>query len=311
MGTFKAKTGAGNGPQDLPPPGIEFAPRKGYLEPLEPESQPRPRAFARRAAREPTVSRGPLQILLTGAASGLGRALALHFAAKGHRLVLADKDSAGLAETAALLGGASDRVVPYTLDVTSAAQVRDLIASPQCRRIDLLINDAGLQYVARLEDLPEERWDLLLDVMLKGPFLLTQAVLPRMREAGFGRVVNIGSIHSLVASPFKSAYVAAKHGLLGLAKVAALETARADITVNTICPSYIRTPLVEAQIAAQARAHGMSEQEVVDRIMLEPMPKKVFITVEEVAAAVEFLAGHQARNITGQTIVIDGGWTAR
>ena len=147
--------------------------------------------------------------------------------------------------------------------------------------------------------------------MLKGPFLLTQAVLPRMRAVGFGRVVHIGSIHSLVASPFKSAYVAAKHGLLGLSKVAALETADADITVNTICPSYIRTPLVESQIAAQARAHGISEQEVIDKIMLAPMPKGKFITVEEVAAAIEFLAGPLARNINGQTLVIDGGWTAR
>jgi 3-hydroxybutyrate dehydrogenase len=132
-----------------------------------------------------------------------------------------------------------------------------------------------------------------------------------MRAAGFGRVVNIGSIHSLVASPFKSAYVAAKHGLLGLSKVLALETADADITINTVCPAYIRTPLVDAQIAAQARAHGMSEQEVIERIMLEPMPKKQFITAEEVAATIEFLASHAARNITGQTIVIDGGWTAR
>jgi 3-hydroxybutyrate dehydrogenase len=257
------------------------------------------------------MSRGPLHILLTGAASGLGRGLALHFAGQGHRLLLADKNLGGLRETVALLGAAAERATAHAVDVTSAAQVRDLFATPDAARIDLLINDAGVQYVERLEGFPEERWDLLLDVMLKGPFLLTQAVLPRMRAAGFGRVVHIGSIHSLVASPFKSAYVAAKHGLLGLSKVAALETADADITVNTICPSYIRTPLVDAQIAAQARTHGISEQEVIDRIMLEPMPKRKFVTVEEVAATIEFLAGHHARNITGQTIVIDGGWTAR
>lgn len=168
-----------------------------------------------------------------------------------------------------------------------------------------------MQHVARLEEFSEEHWDALVDVMLKGPFLLAQAVLPRMRAAGFGRIVNIDSAHSLVASPFKSAYVAAKHGLLGLSKVLALETADADITINTICPSYIRTPLVDAQIAAQARVHGISEQDVIERIMLEPMPKKQFITVEEVAAAIEFLASPAAPNITGQTIVIDGGWTAR
>ena len=257
------------------------------------------------------MSLGPLNILLTGAASGLGRGLALHFAGRGHRLLLADRDLDGLRETVALLGAAADRATVHALDVTSASQVRDLFASIGDQRIDLLINDAGVQHVARLEDFPEDRWDLLLDVMLKGPFLLTQAVLPGMRTAGFGRIVNIGSFHSLVASPFKSAYVAAKHGLLGLSKVLALESADADVTVNTVCPAYIRTPLVDAQVAAQARAHGMSEQEVIERIMLEPMPKKQFITAEEVAATIEFLASHGARNITGQTIVIDGGWTAR
>jgi 3-hydroxybutyrate dehydrogenase len=209
------------------------------------------------------------------------------------------------------VGLAAERASAHVLDVTSAVQVRDLLASLGGRPVELLINDAGLQHVARLEDFPEERWDLLVDVMLKGPFLLSQAVLPGMRAAGFGRIVNVGSIHSLVASPFKSAYVAAKHGLLGLSRVQALETANTDITVNTVCPAYIRTPLVDAQIAAQARAHGIGEQEVIDRIMLEPMPKKRFITAEEVAGTIEFLASPAARNITGQTIVIDGGWTAR
>jgi 3-hydroxybutyrate dehydrogenase len=252
-----------------------------------------------------------LHILLTGAASGLGRGLALYFAERGHRLLLADKDLDGARETIRRMGPAAERVQVHALDVTSAPQVRDFFASLGEQRIDLLINDAGLQHVARVEDFAEERWDLLLDVMLKGPFLMTRAVLPRMRAAGFGRIVHIGSIHSLVASPFKSAYVAAKHGLLGLSKVVALETADADITVNTICPAYIRTPLVEAQIQAQAREHRIGEQEVIERIMREPMPKKKFITPEEVAATIEFLAGPCARNITGQTIVIDGGWTAR
>jgi 3-hydroxybutyrate dehydrogenase len=257
------------------------------------------------------MMRGPLHILLTGAASGLGRGLALYFATNGHRLLLADCNAEGLRETVGLLGSAGRQASAHVIDVASAVQVHDLLEGLGGRPIELLINDAGLQHVERLEDFPEERWDLLLDVMLKGPFLLAQAVLPGMRAAGFGRIVNIGSIHSLVASPYKSAYVAAKHGLLGLGKVLALETADADITINTICPAYIRTPLVDSQIAAQANAHGITEQEVVERIMLEPMPKKRFITVEEVAATIEFLAGHAARNITGQTIVIDGGWTAR
>lgn len=252
----------------------------------------------------------PLHILLTGAASGLGRGLAQYFAAKGHRLALVDRNVDGLRDTVALLGAGADRVKAHPVDISAAGLVRDLVAALD-RPVDLLINDAGVQYVARLEEFPEERWDVLLDVMLKGPFLLTQAVLPGMRQTGFGRIVHIGSFHSLVASPFKSAYCAAKHGLLGLARVAALETADTDITVNTICPSYIRTPLVDAQIAAQARTHGIPEEEVINRIMLEPMPKKKFITPEEIAATIEFLASHAARNITGQTIVIDGGWTAR
>src|SRR5258708_2222712 len=137
------------------------------------------------------------------------------------------------------------------------------------------------------------------------------AVLPGMRAQGFGRLIHIGSIHSLIASPYKSAYTSAKHALLGLSKVLALETADAEITSNTICPAYLRTPLVDAQIADQARARGIPEQEVIDDVMLAPMPKKAFITVEEIAAAIEYLASPLARNITGQTITIDGGWTAQ
>ena len=251
------------------------------------------------------------QILLTGAGSGLGRGLGIHFARKGHRVVLADQNLAGVQETIKLMGESGERASAHALDVTSAQQIRTLCDSLSGERIDVLIHNAGLQHVSPLEEFPEERWRKLIDVMLTGPFLLTQALLPRMRRNGFGRIIHIGSIHSLVASPFKAAYVAAKHGLLGLSKVVALESADADITINTICPSYIRTPLVEAQIRAQAKAHGIPEQEVIDQIMLEPMPKKKFITVEEVAGTIEFLISDAARNITGQTIVIDGGWTAR
>ena len=147
--------------------------------------------------------------------------------------------------------------------------------------------------------------------MLKRTFLVTRATLPGMRARGFGRFIHIGSIHSLVASPYKSAYVAAKHALVGFSKVLALETAGADITSNVICPAYIRTPLVDAQIADQARARGTSEEDVIERVMLAPMPKKVFITCEEVAGAISYLISPLARNITGQTITIDGGWTAQ
>jgi 3-hydroxybutyrate dehydrogenase len=252
----------------------------------------------------------PFTILITGAGSGLGRGLAAALSREDRRLLLADKDLDGLAETANLIRPPAT-VSVHRLDVTSAVQITQFVDSFGDRRVDVLINNAGLQHVSPVPEFPEPRWDLLLDVMLTGPFLLCKALLPRMRIAGFGRIINIGSIHSLVASPFKSAYVAAKHGLLGLSKTIALETGDVDITINTICPAYVRTPLVDAQIRAQAAAHGMSEADVVQKIFLEPMPKKAFITPEEVAAAVEFLISPAARNITGQTITIDGGWTAR
>lgn len=237
----------------------------------------------------------PRTILITGAAGGLGAGLATCFREAGHDVIATDL--------------AADAGPPPVrgLDVTSDADAAAIAELP----VDVLVNNAGLQHVAPLEDFPQERWNRLVDVMLGGAVRLTRAVLPGMRRRGFGRIVMIGSIHSLVASPYKSAYVAAKHGLLGLARTVALETADVDVTANTVCPAYIRTPLVDAQIAAQAAAHGIGEDEVIRRIMLEPMPKKSFITVEEVAGAIEFLIGPAARNITGQTITIDGGWTVR
>ncbi len=189
---------------------------------------------------------------------------------------------------------------------SSAASPRSAIGRSTCS-----INNAGLQHVARVAEYPLEKWDRLMDVMLRGTFLMTQAVLPRMRAHGFGRLIHIGSIHALVASPGKSAYVAAKHALLGFSKAVALETGDVDITSNTICPAYLRTPLVDAQIRDQARLRGISEEEVIERVMLEPMPKKAFITFEEIAAACSFLMSHAARNITAQAITIDGGWTAQ
>ena len=232
-------------------------------------------------------------ILITGAGSGLG--LARHFHAAGHAVIATDITAAD--------GPPPVRPLDVTSDVDAAA-VAEL-------PIDVLVNNAGVQHVATLEEFPQERWNRLIDVMLGGAVRLTRAVLPGMRRRGFGRIITIGSIHSLVASPYKSAYVAAKHGLIGFAKTIALETGDIDITINTICPSYIRTPLVDAQIAAQANSHGIPEEEVIRRIMLEPMPKKAFITVDEVAGAIEFLVAPAARNITGQAITIDGGWTAR
>jgi len=248
-----------------------------------------------------------LRILITGAGSGIGEGIARLLASAGHTVIVTDVSFEAVEKLAASLPSAD--ILPYRLDVTQAADIAAVLhAQPH---IDVLINNAGIQHVARLEAFPMERWALLIDIMLTGATRMTQAVLPGMRERGFGRIINIGSIHSLVASPFKSAYVAAKHGLLGFAKVIALETADTDITINTVCPTYVKTPLVDKQIAATAQEYQMSTEQVVSEIMLKPMPKGVFISLEELAGICEFLLSPVARNITGQTITVDGGWTAR
>lgn len=249
-------------------------------------------------------------ILITGAGSGIGAGIAHELAKAGHRVVVTDLDAAASNAVATDIRDHGGQADALALDVTSDTSVAAMMSALPCT-IDVLVNNAGLQFVARLEEFPIERWALLIDVMLTGVARLTRALLPGMRERGFGRIVNTGSVHSLVASPFKSAYVAAKHGLLGFSKVMALETADTDITINTICPAYVKTPLVEKQIAAQAKTHGISEEAVVNEIMLKPMPKKAFIGIDEIAGVVAFLMSPCARNITGQTIVIDGGWTAR
>lgn len=250
-------------------------------------------------------------VLITGAGSGIGRGLAQKMAGAGYRVIATDLDEESVKETAQLIHDAGGEAAGFQADITNQADVEQLVRSPACRTIDVLINNAGLQHVAKLEEFPQEKWELLIGVMLSGVCRITREVLPLMRKSGFGRIVNIGSIHSLVASPYKSAYVAAKHGLLGFSKVMALETADTDITINTICPSYVKTPLVDKQIDAQAKEHGISREQVIDQIMLKPMPKGQFISIEELAGIVEFLVSSAARNITGQTITVDGGWTIR
>ena len=249
-------------------------------------------------------------ILITGAASGIGAGLAVELARSGHHVILSDlkrEDGEAVAALIRTNGGSAEAV---SLDVTSGESVATAL-SPFLSSIDVLVNNAGLQHVASLEAFPMDRWALLVEVMLIGVARLTRAVLPGMRKRGFGRIINIGSIHSLVGSPMKSAYVAAKHGLVGFSKVIALETADADITINTICPSYVRTPLVDKQIVEYTKIRGVSESEVVDTIMLRPMPKRAFIGFDELAGIASFLVSSAARNITGQTIVVDGGWTAQ
>ncbi|RXJ73967.1 3-hydroxybutyrate dehydrogenase [Veronia nyctiphanis] len=249
-------------------------------------------------------------VLITGGASGIGFGMAEGFANAGYRVTVSDINEQALSEAVNRLS--SDYDVPVsslTLDVTDSAQMAsapDRVGAP----VDVLVNNAGIQFVSALEAFPEDRWRLIVDILLTGPAMLTKAFLPSMYEGNFGRIINVGSIHSLIASPYKSAYVAAKHGLLGFSKTIALETAEHDITINTLCPSYVKTPLVENQIAAQAENHGISHDEVINNIMLKPMPKKAFVELDELAETALFLSSPSAKNITAQAIAIDGGWTA-
>lgn len=250
-----------------------------------------------------------MRVLITGGSGGIGFAVAQAYAAQGDEVILADINLAVAEQKAAELVATGAKASALLLDLTSQHSIEQTaIAAGQ---VDVLVNNAGIQHVARLEEFPEHKWQQLLQVMLTGPAMLSKALLPGMRSRGFGRIVNIGSIHALVASPFKSAYVAAKHGLLGFSKVVALENADIDFTINTICPAYVRTPLVDAQIAAQCKEHQLSESEVIEKIMLAPMPQKAFIGVDEIAATAVFLTTAAARHITAQTLVLDGGWTAR
>ena len=249
-------------------------------------------------------------ILITGAGSGIGAGIATELAAAGHHLVVTDVNREAADTVAAGIRNAGGSAEALVLDVTSDDSVAAALAAVS-RPVDVLVNNAGLQHVAPLEEFPIAKWDFLVQVMLVGVARLTRAVLPGMRERGFGRIVNIGSIHSLVASPYKSAYVAAKHGLVGFSKVVALETADTDITINTLCPTYVKTPLVDKQIADQARTRGIPESQVVSDVMLKPMPKGVFIEYAELAGTAAFLMSHAARNITGHTLEIDGGWTVQ
>lgn len=246
--------------------------------------------------------------LVTGAGSGIGRAIAMHLAEAGVEVAVTDLDLAAAQAVSAAILAEGGQAQAHRLDVSKQEQIDHVCSVVEA---NILINNAGIQHVAKLENFPADKWRLLNDILLVGPAMLTRALLPQMKRSGFGRIVNIGSIHALVASPYKSAYVAAKHGLIGFSKTVALETGEQDITINTICPSYVKTPLVEKQIAQQAAEHNISEDEVINNIMLEPMPKKAFIEVSELNASVDFLLSPAARNMTGQTLVLDGGWTAR
>lgn len=239
--------------------------------------------------------------LVTGGASGIGRACARRLALAGASVIVVDLDGAGATQVAEEVGGRA-----VQLDLADPGDLSGLAAG-----IDVLVNNAGLQHVSPLEDFPPDVFDRIIAVMLTAPFRLAQAVLPSMYAKAWGRVINISSVHGLRASPFKSAYVAAKHGLEGLSKVIALEGGPHGVTSNCICPAYVRTPLVTGQIAAQAARHSIAEEAVVQTIMLTEPAIKRLIEPEEVAEYAAYLCGPHAGFITGASLTMDGGWSAR
>lgn len=251
--------------------------------------------------------RGPLAgrtALVSGAASGIGRAVATGLAAQGAHILVLDLDEVGAKQAAGELGG--DYLVA---DLSDGASI-DALGLGREVHADILVNNAGVQHVAPVEDFDPERFGFITRLMLEAPFRLTRGLLPGMYAQGWGRIVHISSVHGHRASPYKSAYVAAKHGLEGLSKVIALEAAGKGVTSNTVCPAYVRTPLVEGQITDQARTHGVDEGDVLDEVMLARTAVKRLIEPGEVADLVAFLCGPGTDSVTGSSFLIDGGWTA-
>jgi len=246
--------------------------------------------------------------IVTGAASGIGLAIARDLATRGVHVTLSDIDEKNGRAAAAELPAARFQLADMSSEHDCQQLVADTIAAEG--RVDILVNNAGIQYVAPITEFPEAKWRQIIDIMLTAPFLLTKAALPSMYANQWGRIVNIASVHALRASAFKSAYVAAKHGLLGLTRVTALEGAEHGVTCNAICPSYVRTALVEKQIASQAQVHGIPESEVVEKIMVAEAAIHRLLEPEEVARFAAYLCSDDASGITGSALTIDCGWTA-
>ncbi len=247
--------------------------------------------------------------IVTGAGSGIGAAIAEEFGAAGAHVVVHDLRGAAAERVAAAIRAAGGRASAVEGDVTDPGSVRATVehALGTTGRLDILVNNAGLQHVAPLETFPFEKWRQLIDVLLTGPFLFTRAVLPAMRERRWGRIINMSSINGKIGAVVKAAYSSAKHGLIGLTRVAALETARDGITVNAICPGYTDTPMVRNQLTDLATVHGVPEDEALERVILPMIPQGRLLEVREIAAFARYLASEEAAGITGQAINVSAG----
>ncbi|MGH6904717.1 MAG: 3-hydroxybutyrate dehydrogenase [Geminicoccaceae bacterium] len=253
--------------------------------------------------------------LVTGSTSGIGLGIASALAQAGANVTLNGfGDPQEIERIRASLAERTGVTVRYSgADMSKGEEVVEMVRAAEAAHgaIDILVNNAGIQFVAPIEELPAAKWEAILAINLSHAYYAIHAALPGMRHRGFGRIVNLASAHGLVASPYKAAYVAAKHGMVGLTKVVALETAEADITCNAICPGFVRTPLVEGQIDEQAKAHGLPRERVIKEVILASQPSQRFVEVEEVAALAVFLCSDAARSITGAALPVDGAWTAR
>ena len=253
--------------------------------------------------------------LITGSTSGIGRGIAECFAREGANVMLNGLGDAGQIERlrASLAKDSGAKALYHGADMTRPAEIAAMVkeAEKAFGRIDILVNNAGIQHVAPVDEFPIEKWDAIIAINLSSAFHATRAALPGMKKAKWGRVINIASAHGLVASPYKSAYVAAKHGVVGFTKSLALEVAEQGITANSICPGYVMTPIVEKQIDDQAKVHGIPRDNVIRDVILAPQPTKQFVKVEDVAAMALYLASDAAAQVNGASLSIDGGWTAR
>lgn len=253
--------------------------------------------------------------IVTGSSSGIGLGIAKSFAGAGMNVLMNGIEPSE--EVEAERGGIETehgvKVLYKQADMTQPGEIRELIELGESSfgQVDVLVNNAGIQFVSPIDEFPEDKWDAVIAINLSSAFHTIKAALPGMKKRGWGRIINIASAHGLVASPYKSAYVAAKHGIVGITKTVALEAAESGVTVNAICPGYVWTPLVAKQVPDTARARGITEQEVIDDVMLRAQPTKKFVTIEQVAELARYLCGDAASSITGTSVSMDGGWTAQ